>query len=169
MLEKMAKNFIRVEDSEDGEIERKVIISGSKATSGERGVVYLSNVPHGFYENQMFKFFSQFGKVTNVRLGRSKKTGGFRGYAFVEFRFADVAKIVAESMNNYLMHEKLMRAKVVPPEKVRPAMFKHRVNPEKPPGKKARALAKKQVSKILPCTRRSVWLRQAFFVHFQKN
>lgn len=146
MLEKMAKNFIRVEDSEDGEIERKVIISGSKATSGERGVVYLSNVPHGFYENQMFKFFSQFGKVTNVRLGRSKKTGGFRGYAFVEFRFADVAKIVAESMNNYLMHEKLMRAKVVPPEKVRPAMFKHRVNPEKPPGKKARALAKKQVN-----------------------
>ena len=31
MLEKMAKNFIRVEDSEDGELERKVIISGSKA------------------------------------------------------------------------------------------------------------------------------------------
>lgn len=148
MLDKMAKtakNFIRVEGGDD-EIERKVIISGSKATSGERGVVYLSNVPHGFYENQMYKFFSQFGKVTNVRLGRSSKTGGFKGYAFVEFRFADVAKIVAESMNNYLMHEKLMRAKLVPPEKVRPAIFKHRVNPEKPPGKKARAMAKKQVN-----------------------
>ena len=72
--------------------------------------------------------------------------GNFKGYAFVEFRFSEVAKIVAESMNNYLMHEKLMRAKVVPPEKVRPAIFRNRVNPEKPPGKKARAIAKKQAS-----------------------
>jgi len=150
MLEKMAKNFIRVDGEEEkgDEIKRQKFISGSKGTSGERGVVYLSNVPHGFYENQMFKFFSQFGKVTNVRLGRSKKTGNFKGYAFVEFRFADVAKIVAESMNNYLMHEKLMKAKVVPPEKVRPAIFKHRVNPEKPPGKKARQMAKKQVNMV---------------------
>ena len=56
-------------------VKRKVFISGSRSTTDERGVVYLSNVPHGFYENQMFKFFSQFGKVTNLRLGRSKKTG----------------------------------------------------------------------------------------------
>jgi nucleolar protein 15 len=53
--------------------------------------------------------------VTNVRLGRSKKTGASRGYAFIEFRYADVAKIVAETMNNYLMFEKLLKCKVVPP------------------------------------------------------
>ena len=83
MLEKMAKNFIRVaeagEEGSDQETKRQVFLSGSKGTQGERGVVYLSNVPHGFYENQMFKFFSQFGKVTNIRLGRSMKTGNFRG------------------------------------------------------------------------------------------
>jgi len=143
------KNFIKI-DSENGDSEepkkRQVVISGSKMTTGERGVVYLSNVPHGFYENQMFKFFSQFGKVTNIRLGRSTKTGNFRGFAFVEFRFAEVAKVVAETMNGYLMFEKLMKCAVVPPEKVRPAIFKHRVNPQKPPGKKARQLAKKQVN-----------------------
>jgi len=145
------KNFIKIDNS-DGEghsdepKKRQVIVSGSKMTIGERGVVYLSNVPHGFYENQMFKFFSQFGKVTNIRLGRSHKTGNFRGFAFIEFRFAEVAKVVAETMNGYLMFEKLMKCKVVPSEKVRPAIFKHRVNPQKPPGKKARQLAKKQVN-----------------------
>jgi nucleolar protein 15 len=56
----------------------------------------------------------QFGSVTNIRLGRSKKTGASRGFAFVEFRYADVAKIVAETMNNYLMFEKLLKCKVVP-------------------------------------------------------
>ena len=149
MLDKMAKNFIKLDKKDDAGGEkkkRKAVISGSKMTLEQRGVVYLSNVPHGFYEAQMNKFFSQFGKVTNIRLGRSKKTGNFRGYAFVEFRFMEVAKIVAETMNNYLMYEKLMKCKVVPPEEVRPAIFRHRVNPKNPPGKKARQLAKSKVN-----------------------
>ena len=58
-----------------------------------RGSVYVSHVPHGFYEKQMRAFFSQFGTVTNLRLGRSKKTGKSRGYAFVEFKFMEVAKV----------------------------------------------------------------------------
>jgi nucleolar protein 15 len=56
----------------------------------------------------------QFGSVTNLRLGRSRKTGASRGFAFIEFRFADVAKIVADMMNNYLMFEKLLKCKLVP-------------------------------------------------------
>lgn len=38
-----------------------------------RGVVMLKNIPHGFYESQMFKFFSQFGEISRLRLLRSKK------------------------------------------------------------------------------------------------
>ena len=33
-----------------------------------RGVVYISHIPHGFYEKQMQQFFTQFGSVTNLRL-----------------------------------------------------------------------------------------------------
>ena len=58
--------------------------------------------------------FLQFGSVTNLRLGRSRKTGASRGFAFIEFRFVDVAKIVADTMNNYLMFEKLLKCKLVP-------------------------------------------------------
>ena len=39
------------------------------------GVIYLGHIPHGFYENQIRDFFSQFGTVNKVRLSRSKKVG----------------------------------------------------------------------------------------------
>ena len=41
------------------------------------------------------------------------QTGASKGYAFIEFRSEDVAKIVAETMNNYLMFEKLLKCKKV--------------------------------------------------------
>lgn len=37
------------------------------------------------------------------------QTGGSKGYAFVEFDCDEVAKIVAETMNNYLMGERLIK------------------------------------------------------------
>ena len=57
-------------------------------------------------------------------MGRSKKTGASKGYAFVEFRFPEVAKIVAETMNNYLMFDKLVKCERVAPERANRSMFK---------------------------------------------
>ena len=39
------------------------------------------------------------------------QTGNSKGYAFVEFESKDVAKIVAETMNNYLFGERLLECK----------------------------------------------------------
>ncbi|KAK2586528.1 hypothetical protein KPH14_011420 [Odynerus spinipes] len=82
-----------------------------------RGIVYIGHIPHGFFEEQMKDYFSQFGTVTKVRLVRSKKTGTSRGYGYVEFQHTDVAKIAAETMNNYLMCGRLLKATYIPPEK----------------------------------------------------
>lgn len=54
------------------------------------GVVYVGHLPRGFYEDEIRDFFSQFGEVTRVRVARSKKTGGVKGYAFVEFSNSEV-------------------------------------------------------------------------------
>ena len=79
-------------------------------------MIYISHVPHGFYEKAMRAFFGQFGTVTNLRLGRwemsdivkqnveqisivnhsfsrSKKTGRSCGFAFVEFKYREVAEV----------------------------------------------------------------------------
>ena len=39
----------------------------------ERGVVMIGNIPHGFYEKEMFGYFSQFGKVLRLRISKNRK------------------------------------------------------------------------------------------------
>lgn len=76
-----------------------------------KGVIYVGHIPHGFYEEQMRPFFAQFGTVTRLRLARSKRTARSKGYAFVEFEDAEVARIVADAMNGYLMFTKVHGAR----------------------------------------------------------
>lgn len=40
---------------------------------GKRGVIALSNIPHGFFEGEMRRYFRQFGVLENIRLVRSKR------------------------------------------------------------------------------------------------
>ena len=141
------KEFIALEKNpslEEGETETSSI----KTTpySSTRAVVYMSHLPHGMYEKQLREYLGQFGSITNLRLGRSRKTGVSKGYAFVEFKYPEVAQIVVETMNNYLMFEKLVKAEVVPQDKLSKNIFKGKINPENPPLKKARYLSKKLVN-----------------------
>lgn len=89
-----------------------------------RGVIYVGHIPDGFFEPQMRKFFSQFGKVTRLRISRSKKTAKSKGYAFVEFEEESVAKIVAETMQGYLLFDKTLVCHQLPREKCHPMLFK---------------------------------------------
>ncbi|XP_059062409.1 MKI67 FHA domain-interacting nucleolar phosphoprotein [Achroia grisella] len=96
-----------------------------KKKVSNKGLVYLGHIPHGFYEHEMTEYFKQFGQVTNVRVIRSKRTGNSKGYGFVEFKDQSVAEIVADTMNNYLMGKRLIKAVVIPPEKQRKALRKN--------------------------------------------
>ena len=147
--------------AEDGVVPKVPSYSSEK----NRGIVYISHIPHGFYEKQMREFFAQFGTVTNLRLGRSKKTGRSCGFAFVEFKYKEVAKVsavveakfnmlfysslkiskvildsilsyallnpcwqvVSETMNNYLMFDKILKVSLLPEERMSPAVFRGKV------------------------------------------
>ena len=98
--------------------------SGSKKTKKDLPrVIYVGHVPHGFYEAQMREYFGQFGDVTRVKVSRNKKTGRSKHYAFVEFKHPEVAAIVAESMNNYLLANQVLKIVLLAPEKVHPQTF----------------------------------------------
>ncbi|XP_055677831.1 MKI67 FHA domain-interacting nucleolar phosphoprotein-like [Lutzomyia longipalpis] len=91
------------------------------------GVVQIKCLPHGFFEEQLREFFSQFGAVHRVRVKRSLKTGKSTGVGFVEFRVAEVAEIAAQTMNNYLLMKNILKTKYIPPDKVTPNIMKSRV------------------------------------------
>lgn len=39
----------------------------------QSGVVYVGHLPHGFYEEELRSYFSQFGAVKKVKVARNKK------------------------------------------------------------------------------------------------
>ncbi|EPS44912.1 hypothetical protein H072_1092 [Dactylellina haptotyla CBS 200.50] len=86
----------------------------SEKTLGEKpGVVYLGRIPHGFYEDEMRSYFSQFGTIDRLRLCRNKATGKSKHYAFIQFSSSNVAGIVAETMNNYLLYGHILKCKLL--------------------------------------------------------
>ncbi|OAF70792.1 hypothetical protein A3Q56_01483 [Intoshia linei] len=90
------------------------------------GVVYLGHIPHGFFENEIKSYCSQFGKVLHVKLARNPKTKMSQGHAFVHFKSMAVAKVVAQNMNNYLMMDRVLKCHVIPSFDVTPESFKNK-------------------------------------------
>uniref|UniRef100_A0A1Q3F2I4 Putative ribosomal bioproteinsis protein gar2 n=1 Tax=Culex tarsalis TaxID=7177 RepID=A0A1Q3F2I4_CULTA len=80
----------------------------------EKGILFVKHLPHGFFEKQLRAFFSQFGDVTRVHVARSKRTLRSKGYAYVEFRYREVAQIAQETMDNYLMFGKILKTVMLP-------------------------------------------------------
>ncbi|KAL4889691.1 hypothetical protein BDV59DRAFT_186005 [Aspergillus ambiguus] len=96
----------------------------NKEQAEEPGTVYVGRIPHGFYEHQMRAYFSQFGDITRLRLSRNRITGRSKHYAFIEFASTSVAKIVAATMDNYLMYGHILKCKYVPQEQLHPEIWK---------------------------------------------
>ncbi|KAG9271134.1 MKI67 FHA domain-interacting nucleolar phosphoprotein [Astyanax mexicanus] len=121
---KTSPKLLALNPAEDAEFQKKIQqVKGRPRATLKPGVVYVGHIPQALAEPQLRPYFSQFGKVTRLRLSRSKKTGRSKGYAFVEFDCDEVAKIVAETMNNYLIGERLIKCHLIPPEKVHEKLF----------------------------------------------
>ncbi|CAG2116520.1 unnamed protein product, partial [Medioppia subpectinata] len=105
-LKKKAKKAKKSPKQDVGSIDPKTGLA-------KRGVVMISDFPIGFYEKQMSEYFSQFGKVLRIRISKNKKTGKRRNYGFVEFEFEEVAKIAAQTMDNYLMFDHIVKCKFI--------------------------------------------------------
>ncbi|KAK4783865.1 hypothetical protein SAY86_018233 [Trapa natans] len=87
-------------------------------------VLYIGRLPHGFYEEEIKGFFSQFGTVKRLRVARNKKTGKSKHFGFIQFESPEVAKIVAETMHNYLLAEHMLQVHVIPPENVHSKLWR---------------------------------------------
>lgn len=120
-LSKSKKSKINKDISNQIQNESVIIKDNS---SRKETIIYVGHLPHGFYEKEMRTFFSQFGDVKRLKLYRSKKTNRSKGYAFVEFDEEEVAKVVSEAMNGYMMQEKQLVCNVVPRDKLHGKMFK---------------------------------------------
>lgn len=72
----------------------------------------------------MNAYFSQFGEIRRLRISRNRKTGHVKHYAFIEFGSSEVAKIVAATMDKYLLFGHILQVRVIPSDQVHPDLFK---------------------------------------------
>lgn len=101
----------------------KAIKKHAERGDSDTGVVYIGRLPHGFFEDQLRAYFSQFGDIRRLRLSRNKKTGRSRHYGFMEFASPEVAEIVVDTMNNYLLDGHLLQLSMIPTEEVHPSLW----------------------------------------------
>lgn len=95
-----------------------------KVDPGSSSVIYLGHLPEGFAEQQMRKFFAQFGVIQKLKVAKNPKTGHSRGYAFIQFTSNDIAKVVAEAMNGYFIGGRRLVCHVLPESKIHDGLFK---------------------------------------------
>eukprot|EP00923_Selenidium_pygospionis_P045183 GHVN01077946.1.p1 GENE.GHVN01077946.1~~GHVN01077946.1.p1 ORF type:complete len:146 (+),score=24.81 GHVN01077946.1:220-657(+) len=93
------------------------------------GVILITRIPHGFYENEMDSYFSQYGKVLNVSVARNRK-GNSKHYGFVKFESKMIARKAAQEMNNYLMFGCLLQCKHLLKRECFVNMFKQNADEE---------------------------------------
>lgn len=98
--------------------------AAEEAANDLPGVVYIGRIPHGFYENEMKAYFSQFGNILKIRLSRNRRTGQSKHYAWIQFESRGVAEIVAKTMDNYLLFNHILKVKLVPDEQIPENLFK---------------------------------------------
>ncbi|KAF9446769.1 hypothetical protein P691DRAFT_707995 [Macrolepiota fuliginosa MF-IS2] len=109
--------------AKDDESVKRRLEKAKRQPTEDRGVVYIGRLPHGFYEEQLKGYFSQFGNITRLRISRNKKTGKCKHYGFIEFGSSSVAQIVAETMDDYLLSGHILKCKVIPKDEVHPELW----------------------------------------------
>ena len=72
-----------------------------------QSTLYVGNLHPELKEMELFSLFSQFGKISSVRIMKNTYTGESRCFGFVTFEKIEEAKIAQEKLNNleYMMRE----------------------------------------------------------------
>jgi nucleolar protein 15 len=96
----------------------------AEVAANTSSVLYIGHLPPHFEEHELVQFLKQFGKVLNLRVSRSKKTGNSKGFAFVQMQSPGIAAIVADTLTGYIMFgQRRLVCHVVPPEKIHKKLF----------------------------------------------
>ena len=69
--------------------------------TAEATKLFVGNLPFSTTDEELKTLFAQAGTVTDVRLIHDRETGRAKGFAFVSFADADMAKQAITNFNGY--------------------------------------------------------------------
>lgn len=89
----------------------------------KRGLMYIGRLPKEFEENDLKRYFEQFGDISNAIIARNRKTGHSKHYGFIEFQQYSVAKVAQETMNNYTVFNHMLKCELIEPKNENAEMY----------------------------------------------
>ena len=107
-MSKTKKDTIKPKKNKEEKVEQP------EETEQDATVLYIGHLPSEFEERDLKNFLKQFGKVVNIRISRSPKSGQSRGYAFVRWEDAETARIVADTLHGYFVGQRRLICHVLP-------------------------------------------------------
>lgn len=78
--------------------------------------IYVSNIPFSIDEEGLEQTFSDFGKVSSVKIITDKFTGKSRGFGFVEMEDDDEAQNAIEALNETELNGRALQVKKALPK-----------------------------------------------------
>lgn len=84
-----------------------------KPSNRKRHIMYIGRLSGQLTEDDLLKYFTQFGRVINIRISRNKKTGNSKHYGFIEFQTNASLTSACLSMNNYLIYGHQLQCQII--------------------------------------------------------
>lgn len=81
--------------------------SNSKNINEKPNRIFVGGIPFNISETELGSYFSKFGKVTEVKLERHKKTAKLKGFAFVTFKTQTGVQKACETKNHFYKGRKM--------------------------------------------------------------
>ncbi|XP_050126229.1 uncharacterized protein LOC126603428 isoform X2 [Malus sylvestris] len=98
-------------------------VTVTASTAADFLVVQLVSSPRKSPMRMLLQFYTLVGYLT-ASMRRRWKTGKSKHFGFIEFADPEVAKVVADTMHNYLLFEHVLHVHLIPPQKVHLKLWK---------------------------------------------
>ncbi|KAK9366365.1 hypothetical protein V1509DRAFT_630140 [Lipomyces kononenkoae] len=93
--------------------ERGTYLNPEDETSKEDGKMFIGGLNWDTTDESLFKYFSQFGEVTECQIMREATTGRSRGFAFLTFKDS-------KCVNTVMVKEHILDGKIIDPKRAIP-------------------------------------------------
>ena len=72
-------------------------------------IIYIGNLPHDIYEDELLEMFEEYGAVKSVKIIKDRFTKKSRGYAFVKMDDKDAALKAIEEWDEGSIDDQIIK------------------------------------------------------------
>lgn len=80
--------------------------------------IFITNLPFKFKEESLRVLFEEIGSVDSINLVKDRRTGQFRGYAFVSMHDPVAAQVAAKKLNGAEIEGRVIKVEISKKENV---------------------------------------------------